>query len=562
MGSGFIIGGIWGLLVSAGALAVASLIGDPPAREIARPFGEAADESEAETTDEAARAAAEGPGGQPDDTIIVSGEVEVVPVTPAQDEAEDAPAAELAEGPPPPVSAEAPEAPVGGEVLAEAPDAPALAPRREALPLTPRADVPAGRGAVPEAETEAEDRPGAVADAGSAPQPAPDTAAAPGPAPEVDQPVLPGPPSRVIEVPAEEADITVVTDPPPPPSEAPREVVDARPEPSTDEAQEVEASEDSEAPEIAALAEPPASPPLAMPAPPERPEALPDMSGTITVLPAPGEAGEDAARPLPGRAAGLSGGDAVPVRRPGLDDEEAPVEAAPLPDDAPALMRFAAPDLADAGEPRMSIVLLDTGALDNAVAAASTIPFPVTIGIDAEAPDAAARAARWRDAGYEIAAIARLPQGAAPSDVEVTFESAFNTLPEAVALLDLGDAGLLSDADVTAQALDRLARDGRGLVALPRGLATPMRQAEARGVPALEVYRDLGEVGQDDRVIRRFLDQAAFRARQQGAVTLLAPLNPESITALTLWGNRVDREGVAPSPVSALLQLQLAGPVK
>ncbi|MCP1170437.1 hypothetical protein NHG85_18190, partial [Limimaricola sp. ASW11-118] len=30
MGSGFIIGGLWGLIVSAGALAIASLMGEPP----------------------------------------------------------------------------------------------------------------------------------------------------------------------------------------------------------------------------------------------------------------------------------------------------------------------------------------------------------------------------------------------------------------------------------------------------------------------------------------------------------------------------------------------------
>ncbi|MCP1168826.1 divergent polysaccharide deacetylase family protein, partial [Limimaricola sp. ASW11-118] len=256
--------------------------------------------------------------------------------------------------------------------------------------------------------------------------------------------------------------------------------------------------------------------------------------------------------------------DAVAVRRAGASrgtrDE---TQAAPaFDDDAPALLRFAAADTANGGQPRLSVVLIDDGKIDAPVAAASSIPFPVTIAIDPEMPQARNRAARWRAAGYEIAAMARLPDNAAPSDVETAYDTAFETLPETVALLDAGGAGLTSDNAVTARALERLAQDGRGLAALSEGLATPLRQARGQGVPAVEIYRDLGQVGQDDRVIRRFLDQAAFRARQQGAVALMGRLNPETITALTLWGNRTDREGVAPAPLSALLQMQGTGLAK
>ena len=70
-----------------------------------------------------------------------------------------------------------------------------------------------------------------------------------------------------------------------------------------------------------------------------------------------------------------------------------------------------------------------------AAAALAGLPFPVTIAIDPAAEDAAAQMARYRDAGLEVAVMAKLPEGAQPADVEVTFESVFSSLPEAIAVV-------------------------------------------------------------------------------------------------------------------------------
>ncbi|SDE92536.1 divergent polysaccharide deacetylase family protein [Limimaricola pyoseonensis] len=577
MGAGFIIGGIWGLLVSAGALAVASLIAEPPSRDVA--------------------GAGAGAGAEVLETV----EPDVAPAPDAPEDATDTetdPATDTAPDLPetaPDAAAEV-EAPGGSPF--EAPDAPRLPetePARVAATDTPRADVPAGPAAIPEAET----APAAT------PEASPD-AAGPGPVPQVDEgpqvalsaetPVLPSPQSRVIEVPASEADITVSTETPPPPSQAPREVIVAE----SDETNETgaaagievevepveETAEAPEAPEAGAPAGPddaPASDRAAgpgegqgetgsitvlpdapqPPAPPAAAEApgvpeAPDGSGRV-IMPT-GEAERDLA------ALGLPGGETgVRVRRPGADaaaPEAGAADETALPDDAPALLRYAAPHDAPAGAPLFSVTLIDDGALDAAVPAAASIPFPVTIAIDPELPDAAERMAAWRAAGYEVAALSRLPRGATPADVEVAFGAAFAQLPETVALVDAGDGGLSADAGVTRQALDRLAADGRGLAALAQGLATPLRRADEAGVPAVEIYRDLDAAGQDARVIRRFLDQAAFRARQQGAVALLARLRPETVTALTLWGSQNRAGQVAQVPLSAVLQMQTLGPGK
>ncbi|MFC6759564.1 divergent polysaccharide deacetylase family protein [Sulfitobacter porphyrae] len=53
-------------------------------------------------------------------------------------------------------------------------------------------------------------------------------------------------------------------------------------------------------------------------------------------------------------------------------------------------------------------------------------------------------------------------------------------------------------------------------------------------------------------MIRRFLDQAAFKAGQEGAVIMLG-LRPDTISALLLWGLQDRANSVALVPVSAVL---------
>jgi polysaccharide deacetylase 2 family uncharacterized protein YibQ len=247
----------------------------------------------------------------------------------------------------------------------------------------------------------------------------------------------------------------------------------------------------------------------------------------------------------------------VQVNRPG--DETAVVPAVePIdPDialaDAPALERFAAVFDNPEGKPLLSVILIDDGAIAGMAGALAGVPFPVTIAIDPVGPDATARMDGYRAAGIEVLAIAKLPDGAQPTDVEVALESVFATLPQAVGLLDMEEGSLQASAAVTAQAMARLAADGRGLVMATDGLNPGLRAAEVASVPAGEVYRDLDGDGQDARTIRRFLDNAAFQARQQSGIILLARLRPDTISALILWGSE-DRAGqVALAPISAVL---------
>jgi len=149
--------------------------------------------------------------------------------------------------------------------------------------------------------------------------------------------------------------------------------------------------------------------------------------------------------------------------------------------------------------------------------------------------------------------LAKVPEGAVPTDVEVAFESAFSTLPETIAVLDVGDGGLQNDRDVTEQAMEILASQGRGFINASQGLNMAGRAADKAGVPAAVIYRDLDGDDQDARVVRRFVDQAAFRARQDSGVVLVGRVRPDTISALILWGTANQDEQVAVVPVSAVL---------
>ncbi|MBM1219234.1 divergent polysaccharide deacetylase family protein [Ponticoccus sp. SC2-23] len=475
---------------------------------------------------------------------------------------EPAPVIAETEAPPAPETDAAPEADQASADPVSAPadvstDAPAIvAPETSAdAPSVAETDAPAPvSGASPgaPAQPDAQEPAAALSEAPeSAPPPEADTDIALAPAPQAT-PAAPQVPSLPEEgaVEAETPDIAppAIDDLPPrsPGDPSPDggavlvEVPETAPEPTT---------EASVAPEVLEIA--PEAPEIAPPAADATDEAAPDEDDAprITLR------GSDAALP--------AGSAEIRVIRPDSEaaaEDEAPVaeasSAAIADPDTPALVAHAAkwaPEVPDL--PLLSVIMMDEGGLGEAgPAAVSSIPFPVSVAIDATRPDAAARIAAYRELGIEVLAIARLPDGATPQDAEVILGASFDAARQTIGLLDPGDGGLQGDRDVTGLAMARLASEGRGFVTASRGLNTALRLAEAEGVAAGVLYRDLDSEGQDARVIRRFLDQAAFRARQQSGVILLARVRPDTISALTLWGTANRASQVELAPVSAVLR--------
>lgn len=256
----------------------------------------------------------------------------------------------------------------------------------------------------------------------------------------------------------------------------------------------------------------------------------------------------------------------VTVNRPGSDtateeSQQAQAEAVEneaVPDSTvPPLEAYAQPYPPTDGKPLMGIVLIDDGSGltsgAQGLAALRSFPYPLSFAVDASKPDAAERMALYREAGFEVVAMVRLPEGAQPSDAETTFNVVLPRLDQVVAVLEAPDGGFQASRDLSDQITAILADTGHGLITQDKGLNTMPKLARKEGVPADPIFRDFDSSGQSATVIRRFLDQAAFKAGQEGAVIMLGRLRPDTISALLLWGLQDRASSVALVPVSAVL---------
>ncbi|WP_190323887.1 divergent polysaccharide deacetylase family protein [Salipiger aestuarii] len=303
------------------------------------------------------------------------------------------------------------------------------------------------------------------------------------------------------------------------------------------------------------------TPPLPAPMPdiPERSSGLPVIGApdgdAVGETPRPPAGGVAIGIPSIGAPAGSlvdrDGG--VPRRRlPRIaGTSDAPAETAS--DDQPPLERYAAAVTLPEGEPVMSVVLIDDGSGPLGPDTVGELPFPVSFAISPSHPDARAAAQAYRAGGFEVLALAGVPDGAQASDVEINLEGALGAVPEAIGVLENPAGGLQGSRGVSEQAAEFLRDSGHGLLMLPKGLGTGEALARRVGVPTATVFRDFDGSGQDPRVMRRFLDQAAFRARQEGAVVMLGRLRADTVSALLLWGLQDRASSIALVPVSAIL---------
>lgn len=261
---------------------------------------------------------------------------------------------------------------------------------------------------------------------------------------------------------------------------------------------------------------------------------------------------------------GRSGG--IVINRPGATadpDEASPTTAVAEEEtgvsdsDARPIDRFRQTHDNPDAKPLMSIVLIDTGEAEigegTEVSELRDFPYPLSFAVDSALPDAQERMSMYRAEGFEVLSMIDLPFGALPSDAETTMSVVLGQMDQVVGVLEGPDLGFQETREVSDQITAILAQSGHGLVAQAKGLNTMPNLARKQGVPAAAVFRDFDKEGQNARVIRRFLDQAAFKARQEGAVIMLGRLRAETISALLLWGLQ-DRAGqVALAPVSAVL---------
>ena len=250
----------------------------------------------------------------------------------------------------------------------------------------------------------------------------------------------------------------------------------------------------------------------------------------------------------------------VVINRPGaaeVDEESTEVVAPDAPVDTRPVVANSVPvEVAD-GKPLMGIVLIDDGSTvitgDAGLAALRSFPYPLSFAVDTSLPDLSERIATYREAGFEVLAMVDLPEGAQPSDAETTFAATLDRIDGVVGVLEGTESGFQGSRAVADQVTDILQLSGLGLVTQDKGLNTMPKLARKDGVPADPVFRDFDSKGQTARVIRRFLDQAAFKAGQEGAVIMLGRLRPDTVSALLLWGLQDRANDVALVPISQVL---------
>lgn len=501
-----------------------------------------------------------------------------VPVDPAI-----APTEPAAEPPAEPAAEPAAEPPVAPAGQAPATDAVA-APQAEEAPVTDQLDPPAGSEftkPLPDADpvapaTEAVPPPGATEIAPLTPPPASDAAKAtdaPSAAPQTGLE-----PPEPLDVPTE-ADAAAV----PPaavdagqialadPVQPTAPIADAPPAPTIDPPPQAKPEPDEvllkPLPEILPAPEAEAAPSLqlvpdAQLVPESDPAAVPDAENSATLAPTPGLAGEvdgvktgrlprigDVALPADGaESAALAPADenATPEADLGLAIEG---DA-----DLPPLQKYARAFENPDAKPLFSIILIDTGGADIDRASLAALPFPVTFALDPLALDAAAASKIYRDAGQEVIMVATgIPAGATASDLEVTFQAHASALPEAVAVIDTEFGSFQADRPLATQVVPILKAQGRGLISWDRGLNAADQVARREGLAATMVFRKLDGKGENTAAVRRALDRAAFKAAQDGRVTVIGQTIPETVAALLEWAVEGRAASMALAPVSAVL---------
>ncbi|WP_353472282.1 divergent polysaccharide deacetylase family protein [Salipiger sp. H15] len=577
MARGFLAGAIWGLVVSgigAGALSVAM---GPPANLPAAPEPRIATDPVAEAVNSLSERATPVPGAVPPEG---SGEAAVPAVPPGETpEATPSEATPSETTPPETTATEAApeETPEASETAAVSgtpetpPPPPARRPSEEQGVDTAAAGPalsapPLAEGSAP--DTQPSRRPEAIP-APLAPD-APGTSEAARFAVGGDAPVQPGLPALPPEAPLVEARPALSTDPaqPPQPAEDSGLASEPDPQPGPEAAEAGTEAPVSEDPEMSEETPQPVPAPQEPPAPrvtalvPDRPAAAPEAERPAIGTPATSlidrAPEQDEAPEGDSPAAAPRIGTAPESGLPSISPAPAPPPPAAARGETP-LQRFAASyDLAP-GAPAMSILLIDDGAGPLGPETVEAFPFPVSFAIAPGHPDPAGAAAAYRARGFEVLAEAALPENATPADAEVALEGALASVPEAIAVLEGADLALQHNRAISEQAAGFLAASGHGLVMMPNGLNTAEALARRAGVPSLTVFRDFDGNGQDPRVMRRFLDQAAFRARQDENVVMLGRLRADTVSALLLWGLQDRASSVELVPVSALLLRQAGG---
>lgn len=207
------------------------------------------------------------------------------------------------------------------------------------------------------------------------------------------------------------------------------------------------------------------------------------------------------------------------------------------------------------GKPLMSVVLIDDAASAAGPEMLASFPYPVSVAINATAPDARDAMQRYRNAGIEVLVIADLPDRANAGDAHAMMQNIGASVPEAVGVLEGEGAGLQISRDASEALARALLETGQSLVLFRKELQTAPRLIAREGVAVGTILSDFDGDNQSAADIGRQFDQAASEAAQGvEGVILLGHLRGETIDALRRWASQDSASQVSLAPVSAVLK--------
>jgi len=222
-------------------------------------------------------------------------------------------------------------------------------------------------------------------------------------------------------------------------------------------------------------------------------------------------------------------------------------------------LEFYATTFAPADRPLLGVVLLDIGDRGLAVDKLKKLNAPITIAIRADDPDASARALEYSAAGFEVIAMASenstaaLNVAATSGQVEDALDVMFNTVPNAIGLMDNADATLQKNNRAAKEIVKSFADTGHGLVTNTKGINSLDREARAVAVRTAKVTRTLDGNHESKAVIMRYLDRASLDAGRDGAVIILGTTAKETVATIAIWLLSSKGQSVMLAPASAVL---------
>lgn len=229
-------------------------------------------------------------------------------------------------------------------------------------------------------------------------------------------------------------------------------------------------------------------------------------------------------------------------------------EAATTPEVAPgALGEFARVFDYTGANALLAVVLVDAGASGLDIAKLAEIGMPLTIGIPSDVPDAMDRTSAYRDAGFEVVAIApkagvgAFRKGQNSEEAPLQLEAIFSAVPQAVAVMDPPGGELPKDNQLVRAVLAGLVPSGHALLTQSGGFNSVADLASEVGVYSQTVMRQIDNVD----AVNFAMSRAALQAGKTGAAIIMADTSPEMVKAVVQWLLSPSARTIALAPVSA-----------